>query len=108
MKHKDIKVGETYLLVTDNLTRQHLSGQPFTVTEKRKVWRAQTVSRRHKVWRYFNEDAVAVRADELQELPEREFPCQQCSTGQYHQVGSTSPNGTVRYRCDCGHEVSFP
>jgi hypothetical protein len=109
LKHEDIEVGGTYLLVTDNLTRRYLSGHPFTVKERRKVWRAQTTGLRIKVWRYYNEDAVAVRADELQELPERELPCTECPIGEYEQHGFTSPSGQTNYKCNnCGHIVSFP
>lgn len=71
MQAKDIKVGETYLFVaTTAVTRKHLEGQPFTVVNKRKVWRAQTSSRRHQVWRIFNDDGVGARPDELEPMPE--------------------------------------
>ncbi len=69
MKQSDIVVGETYLFVaTDDASRLHLVGKPFTVTEKKKVWKNQTISRRVPVWRFLNSDGVRARADELEPL----------------------------------------
>lgn len=72
MKGADIVVGETYLFVaTMSEARKHLEGEHFTVTEIKKVWRKMGYSRGKKsmkVNRYFNEDGVGARADELEPL----------------------------------------
>jgi hypothetical protein len=67
MKSSDIKTGETYMFVaTDSPARKHLEGQPFTVYEIKAVWRRIRGTR--KVKRFFNEDGVGARADELEPL----------------------------------------
>jgi hypothetical protein len=106
MRHQDIQEGKTYLFVaTLDQKRKHLEGKPFTVTAKKKVWRAQTVGRRHKVMRIFNVDGVAVRPDELDELPEDH--CPECFLGKFGVV--ETHNGREKYECDqCGHTETFP
>lgn len=67
MNAKEIKVGETYLFVaTDNPARKHLEMQEFLVVEIKFVWRRLKHLRR--VQRFFNEDGVGARADELEPL----------------------------------------
>lgn len=69
MNKNDIVVGETYLfLATTSEARKHLEGQPFTVVEKKSVFRRLHRGKR-KVWRFFNEDGVGARAEELGEMP---------------------------------------
>lgn len=82
MKRDDIEVGETYLFVgSDSPKRKHLAGQPFTVTSKDQVYRK--VSYRHKkrsmkVTRFFNDDGVGARAEELGALPKDFTRCRNC------------------------------
>lgn len=83
MKRDDIEVGETYLFVgSDSPKRKHLAGQPFTVVTKDRVYRK--VSYRHKkrsmkVLRFFNDDGIGARAEELETLPNQEFyKCTHC------------------------------
>lgn len=39
----------------------------------------------------------------------REFPCNDCETGEFIQTGLAGPNGIVQYICnECGHKVTFP
>lgn len=67
MRGSEIKQGETYMFVaTDSPARKHLEGQPFTVVEIKAVWRRVRGTR--KVKRFFNEDGVGARADELEPL----------------------------------------
>jgi hypothetical protein len=69
MKSRDIKPGETYMFVaTDSEARKHLEGQPFTVTEIKAVYRRVKRKGTRKVNRYFNEDGVGARAEELEPL----------------------------------------
>lgn len=68
MKAADIVIGETYLFVaTESQARKFLEGQPFTVTGKKQVWRRLNKSSR-RVNRFFNEDGIGARADELEPL----------------------------------------
>lgn len=72
MKSSEIKIGETYLFVaTDSPTRKHLEGQPFEVTEKRRVWR-RVKGKRANVYRFFDQLGHAARAEELELLTEFE------------------------------------
>lgn len=68
MKSSDIKIGTTYMFVaTDAPARKSLEGKPFTVVDIRAVWRRWAKkSRRTK--RFFNEDGVGARADELEPI----------------------------------------
>lgn len=106
MRHQDIKEGATYMFVaTLDEKRKHMEGKPFTVSSKKKVWRAQTVSRRHKVMRIFNEDGVAVRPDELEPLPDDH--CPECFVGTFGNV--ETHNGREKYECDtCAYTATFP
>lgn len=105
MKHSDIEVGKTYLFVaTDSPARKHLEGTAFTVTNKDKVWRRKG-GRRHRSWRAFNADGVAVRPDELGELPDDH--CPNCFVGTFGLV--ECHNGREKFECDkCGHTQTFP
>lgn len=78
MKAIDIQVGETYMFVaTDAPARKSLEGHPFKVVDIRPVWRRRDkISRRVK--RFFNEDGVGARADELEPLDEGRFACDHC------------------------------
>lgn len=85
MKRDDVEVGETYLFIgSDSPKRKHLAGQAFTVVSKDQVYRK--VSYRHKkrsmkVTRFFNEDGVGARAEELETLPANEWvKCNLCGT----------------------------
>lgn len=70
MKSADIKIGETYTFMgSESPARQHMAGEPFTVTEIKSVWR-RINRRRSKVKRFFNADGVGARADELEPMDE--------------------------------------
>src|SRR5688572_6619319 len=74
LKH-EIQVGETYYFVgSDSPTRKHLAGQPFTVVRKERVFRKMPYRRGRKagtvkVLRFFNDDGIGARAEELEPLP---------------------------------------
>lgn len=92
MRSKDIKEGETYLFVaTTSETRKHLEGTQFTVYEKRLVFRRLQKGRK-KVYRYFNEDGIGARPEELEPLPD----APQC-----HICGSDTPHSCTH----CGQPV---
>lgn len=68
MKTSDIKIGETYMFfATDSPARKHLEGCAFKVIEIKPVWRRSGRMSR-KVKRFFNEDGIGARADELEEF----------------------------------------
>lgn len=68
MKSSQVKQGETYLFVaTDSQARKHLEGQPFYVAEIKAVWR-RTFKQSRRVKRFFNEDGIGARAEELEPL----------------------------------------
>lgn len=68
MKSSQIKQGETYLFVaTDSQARKHLEGHPFYVSEIKAVWR-RTFKQSRRVKRFFNEDGIGARAEELEPL----------------------------------------
>jgi uncharacterized protein YifE (UPF0438 family) len=70
MKSSEIKAGQTYMFVaTESPARKHLEGQPFTVVNIEAVWR-KVFRRSKKVKRFFNEDGIGARADELEPLDE--------------------------------------
>jgi len=76
MKSADIKVGETYRFMgSESPTRAHLAGEEFTVVNIENVWRRLKKGRR-KVKRFFNEDGVGARADELEPLDDDPKPAQ--------------------------------
>lgn len=67
MKSSDIKQGETYTFVaTESEARKHLEGEPFTVVRIEFVWRKFRGKGRKRVKRFFNEDNVGARAEELE------------------------------------------
>jgi hypothetical protein len=71
MNASEIKVGETYMVVaTLSDQRKHLEGLPFEVVEIREVWRGRKWGRakKHKVKRFFNEDGIGARPEELEPL----------------------------------------
>lgn len=105
MKHSDIEVGETYLFrAALNPAREHLVGTAFTVTDKKLVYRRVKKGRR-KVYRIFNEDGLAVRPEELGELPDDH--CPKCYVGTFGLVDCH--NGREKFECDrCGHTATFP
>lgn len=85
MLKNEIEVGETYLFVgSDSPARKHLAGEPFTVTEKKRVFRKGSYKRGKrtmKVLRFFNEDGIGARAEELEPLPGDMFhKCGNCKT----------------------------
>lgn len=68
MKTNEIKEGETYLFIgTDSPARKALEGQPFKVVEIKAVWRRRFKQSR-RVKRFFNEDGIGARADELEPM----------------------------------------
>jgi hypothetical protein len=81
MRKQDIEVGETYLFVaTDNPTRKHLEGQPFKVVERKAVFRKLKRGTRKPI-RFFNENGVGARAEELEPLPAGQWvKCNECET----------------------------
>lgn len=112
LKKQDIEVGETYLFVgSDSPKRAHLAGQPFTVSSIEKVYRK--VSYRHKkrsmkVTRFFNDDGVGARAEELEELPKTGFyQCQNQDCRKWSRVADlhVEPgNEEIHNVCpECGH-----
>jgi len=111
MRQRDIKEGQTYLfLATENPARKHLEGKPFTVISKKAVFRRGKKGLR-KPWRYFNEDGIGARAEELVELPERENPCSECETGEMELESSSPGNSETRqrFKCNnCQHTETFP
>lgn len=111
MKKQDIELGVTYLFMgSESPKRKHLAGQPFTVVTIDKVYRK--VSYRHKkrlmkVTRFFNEDGIGARAEELGELPiDRFYTCPHCKDvakyGDLHFDGQDD----IQALCpSCGAEV---
>lgn len=70
MQARDIVDGETYLFVaTDSVARQPLVGYPFTVQSRRAVFRRFKGQGTRKRLRFFNDDGVGARAEELEPLP---------------------------------------
>lgn len=70
MHKTDIVDGDTYLFVaTDNPTRAHLVGHVFTVRYRRAVFRKFKGQATRKRLRFFNDDGVGARAEELEPLP---------------------------------------
>lgn len=68
MKSSEIIIGETYLFIgTESPTRQHLTGKPFQVTEKKRVWR-RLKGKRANVYRFFNGAGEGARAEELEPI----------------------------------------
>lgn len=78
MLKADIQIGETYLFVgSESPKRQHLTGHPFTVVEAKDVFRKISWNhgrRSAKVTRFFNDDLIGARADELEPLPGENAP----------------------------------
>lgn len=77
-------MGETYLFVgSDSPKRAHLAGHPFTVTSIEKVYRKiayRKGKRSMKVTRFFNDDGIGARPEELEPLPANEWvKCNLCS-----------------------------
>jgi hypothetical protein len=109
MKSSDIKEGETYMFMgSESPTRAHLAGEPFTVVQIKAVWRRQ-FKKSKRVKRFFNAEGIGARADELEPMPEREWPCPECEHGGIEPDGSVHPNGTQVFKCDeCGHTLRFP
>lgn len=70
MRSRDIKEGETYMFVaTDALERKKLEGQPFTVVEIKNVFRRLKFrGGTRKVKRFFNEEGLGARAEELEPM----------------------------------------
>lgn len=71
MKSSDIKEGETYMFMgSESPARAHLAGTHFKVTEIKAVWRRQ-FKQSKRVKRFFNEDGIGARADELEPLDDK-------------------------------------
>lgn len=112
MKRDDIEIGETYLFIgSDSPKRKHLAGQPFTVVSKDQVYRK--VSYRHKkrsmkVTRFFNDDGVGARPEELEPLSQHEWSiCPTCK--HVEKVADLSyTDGKTTVTCnECG-EIYLP
>src|ERR1700749_5089465 len=78
MLKEDIIIGETYLFVgSDSPTRAHLAGSHFTVVRKDRVFRKAVYSgskkRTRKGLRFFNDDNIGARAEELEPLKAEEI-----------------------------------
>jgi rubrerythrin len=104
MKQSDIVVGQTYLfLATDSPARKHLEGKPFTVTEKKAVFRKFYRKGTKKVNRYFNADGIGARAEELEPLPASlSITCTYCG---YIDLATEWTDG----RCpECGEAALVP
>lgn len=96
MKQSDIKVGVTYLFVaTDSEARKHLEGKPFTVERIENVWRKFRGKGRKKVKRFFNDDNVGARAEEL----ERITLCDNCQKPETDQA--VVKHGEENWCLDC-------
>jgi hypothetical protein len=112
MKRDDIEIGETYLFMgSDSPKRKHLAGQPFTVTSKDQVYRK--VSYRHKkrsmkVTRFFNDDGVGARAEELGTLPKTGFyHCKNENCRKWSRVEDlTVESGPGQFCGHCGEMVA--
>lgn len=77
MKSSEIKIGETYTFVaTESQARKHLEGQPFTVVEIKPVWR-RLFKQSKRVKRFFNEDGIGARADELEPMDDETTPLEE-------------------------------
>jgi hypothetical protein len=77
MKSSDIKPGETYRFMgSESPTRAHLAGQPFTVVEIKAVWR-RLFKKSKRVKRFFNEDGIGARADELEPMDDETQPLEE-------------------------------
>lgn len=73
MLKSDIQVGETYLFIgSDSPKRAHLAGELFTVDSIDRVYRKMSYlrgKRTSKVLRFFNDEGIGARAEELEPLP---------------------------------------
>lgn len=120
MLKSEIEVGETYYFVgSDSPTRKHLAGLPFKVVKKERVFRKQAYRRGKragtvKVLRFFNDDGIGARAEELEPLPkEGFFYCKTCEQW-YPDYATHSnlpilPDGTAGQAfttcSECGEQV---
>jgi len=107
MKQNDIVIGETYLFVgSDNPVRAHLAGKPFKVVDKRAVFRKFKGQVTRKRNRFFNDDGVGARAEELEPITASSgiVKCDKC--------GYVAPLGEIAEadsKCpECGEPVSVP
>lgn len=73
MLNADIQEGQTYLFIgSESPKRAHLAGEPFTVARIERVYRKvryRAGKRSAKVLRFFNDDGIGARGDELEPLP---------------------------------------
>jgi len=112
LKKQDIEVGETYLFVgSDSPKRAHLAGHPFTVSSIEKVYRKiayRKGKRSMKVTRFFNDDGVGARAEELEELPKTGFyQCKNEDCRKWSRVQDLTVPGCPEYLClHCGHTAA--
>lgn len=107
MRQSDIKEGETYLFVaTDVPQRKHLEGKPFTVVEKRAVYRRFTGQRGGFKNRYFNTDNVGARAEELEPMPAQLAGTVQCPHCQ--QISLIDEIEADKKCPECGELVDLP
>src|SRR4051812_11895548 len=113
MQKQDIEVGETYLFVaTDNPTRKHLEGQPFKVVERKAVFRKLKRGTRKPI-RFFNENGVGARAEELGPLPLNEYyvchACRDaCKYGELHHDGDAECGQSLCPNCGAVAQVMGP
>ncbi len=111
MKRDDIEIGVTYLFVgSDSPKRKHLAGQPFTVQSKGMVYRK--VKYRHKkrsmkVARFFNDDGVGARAEELEALPKDFTRCNNCGCwSDLSKIEPTTEKGPINCP-ECGEDIAL-
>lgn len=113
MRKQDIEIGETYLFVaTDSPTRKHLEGQPFKVVERKAVFRKLKRGTRKPI-RFFNENGVGARAEELGPLPLNEwYVCHQCKEatkyGELHIDGDAESAQCLCPNCGAVAQVQGP
>lgn len=106
MHKNDIKEGETYIFIgSDSPARKHLSGQAFTVIEKKHVFRRTKKGQIKKSLRLFNEDGVGARAEELGELPADWCPdCKEVQMKFIETIEGRYFNEDVLECSNCGHK----
>lgn len=70
MRQRDIKIGDTYMFVaTENPSRKHLEGLPYTVVDRKPVFRRQhNAKKASRVYRFLNDNGDEASADELEPM----------------------------------------
>lgn len=114
MKIREIEEGKTYMFVaTYDTNRKHLEGKPFTVTEKREVYRYNPGRPQRSRMRLYNENLDWAKSWELEPMPEeRQLPERiliEAAAMEFHQGGNTiwiqSPQGATVLRIKCTGKI---